>query len=440
MPETRPTGEQLRFVSALTGEHSLDAYLEQAEKGGRTLADLLDDLFAPSGTFKGDLFEFRVDPATFMLQTRVGVFADPDTGWVNTGQYVFRLRGTHTFPTAYSRLDSVEYLGELYICVANHTSNAAAPGPSFMKVLEKPNLGSTPILFSPDATHDIGASGASRPRHYFGSGDITAGGAISAGGAITSGGHLTALSTGAIRWGGRTQLTAPADGQLEARNSAGAAFADLRVARLQLANTSRILDLANGTLAFSNAAQDNFSMAVLGPTASNVYPALKRSAAEIHARLADDSADATFRAGAIYSSGSLVYRQSDNATAAQIRTGTATDKLFTPGNIYAALAPVEVAFATNQVLDFGAGVNFNIAAATAAFTLANPTNAKPGQSGRIRIPQDVNGGRLIAYGSAWKCAGGAQALSTSPNAIDCIDYLVNTTSDIEYSIRRDVKA
>jgi hypothetical protein len=48
---TRPTGEQVRFRSAVTGDHILDVYLEAAEKGGRTLPDLLDDLFDSSGLF-----------------------------------------------------------------------------------------------------------------------------------------------------------------------------------------------------------------------------------------------------------------------------------------------------------------------------------------------------------------------------------------------------
>ena len=48
MAETRPAGEQLRFLSANTGEHVLDTYMEAAEIGGRALSDLLDDLFDPA--------------------------------------------------------------------------------------------------------------------------------------------------------------------------------------------------------------------------------------------------------------------------------------------------------------------------------------------------------------------------------------------------------
>ena len=59
---TRPTGEQLRFVSAATGEHVLDTYMEDAEIGGRELSALLGDIFDSSsdGNFDATIFDFRV--------------------------------------------------------------------------------------------------------------------------------------------------------------------------------------------------------------------------------------------------------------------------------------------------------------------------------------------------------------------------------------------
>jgi len=127
-----PTGEQLRFVSAFTGEHNLDTYLEAAQIGGRTLSDLMDDLFTPgTGVFNGTLFQFRVNPADFQLQTRAGVFGDNFTGWTNTGQFIFRPRGAHAISTAYERLDTVTYNNALHLCTISHTSAAAAPGANF---------------------------------------------------------------------------------------------------------------------------------------------------------------------------------------------------------------------------------------------------------------------------------------------------------------------
>jgi hypothetical protein len=83
MTETRIRGEQLRFLSSTTGSHILDDYLEAAEIGGRTLADLLGDVYAPGdGSFRFDIFEFREDPSNpGDLQFRVGDFVDPNVGW-----------------------------------------------------------------------------------------------------------------------------------------------------------------------------------------------------------------------------------------------------------------------------------------------------------------------------------------------------------------------
>ena len=82
MAETRPTGEQLRFVSSKTGPHVLDDYLEAVEQGTRTLPDMIADLFDTSGVFRVDMFEFREDPANAgTLQSRVGQFVNASTGW-----------------------------------------------------------------------------------------------------------------------------------------------------------------------------------------------------------------------------------------------------------------------------------------------------------------------------------------------------------------------
>ena len=82
MAETRPIGEQLRFISVKTGAHILDDYFEAAEKGTRTISDLLGDLFDSSGVFQSNLFQFREDPSNpGFFQVRVGQFVGADTGW-----------------------------------------------------------------------------------------------------------------------------------------------------------------------------------------------------------------------------------------------------------------------------------------------------------------------------------------------------------------------
>ncbi len=49
---TRPDLDQLRFTSSRTGNWVLEDYLEQAEFGNRTLANLLGDIFNGDGTLK----------------------------------------------------------------------------------------------------------------------------------------------------------------------------------------------------------------------------------------------------------------------------------------------------------------------------------------------------------------------------------------------------
>jgi hypothetical protein len=94
MAITRPRGEQLRFVSAETGEHVLDAYMEACEKGGRALYDLLEDVFDPDdGALRPDLLQLRQKPGDAgVLQARFGVdFVDPEAGWED----IFNMAGAN---------------------------------------------------------------------------------------------------------------------------------------------------------------------------------------------------------------------------------------------------------------------------------------------------------------------------------------------------------
>lgn len=130
--ETRPTGEQLRFVSEATGEHILDDYLEAAEKGGRTLADLLADLFNTSGLLREDIFQFRVTTDTRELQFRSGDHVEPEEGWTTFDNgTLINWRGTYATATAYKQTDLVKHNDSIYICVQEHTSSSPAPNASF---------------------------------------------------------------------------------------------------------------------------------------------------------------------------------------------------------------------------------------------------------------------------------------------------------------------
>jgi len=77
MARTRVPSEQLQFRSANTGSHLLDTYLEDAEMGGLTLAQLMGKLFNEA-TGDIDTFEFRyvnTDDAQ-TLELRIGAEAE----------------------------------------------------------------------------------------------------------------------------------------------------------------------------------------------------------------------------------------------------------------------------------------------------------------------------------------------------------------------------
>lgn len=64
-------------------------------------------------------------------------------------------------------------------------------------------------------------------------------------------------------------------------------------------------------------------------------------------------------------------------------------------------------------------------------TMANPTNLVAGQSGSIFIVQDATGGRTLAWGTYWKFAGGTvPTLSTTANAVDRIDYIIKSSTEV----------
>lgn len=106
MAQTRPRLEQIVFKSAKTGSHNIDTYLENAEIGSRTLAQLLGDLFDANGNFAPEeiLPEFRIDQTggTTKLQYRT----DDSAAFEDLVGF-FNDRGTFATGTAYNALDLV---------------------------------------------------------------------------------------------------------------------------------------------------------------------------------------------------------------------------------------------------------------------------------------------------------------------------------------------
>lgn len=131
------------------------------------------------------------------------------------------------------------------------------------------------------------------------------------------------------------------------------------------------------------------------------------------------------------------YNTRPTASTAQYLAAT-PGTVLTSDVVWASGVPITAAFGSTITLDFASGVNFVIAA-TGNFTLANPINAKPGQTGRITITQDATGGRTITYGSAFKKgASDSLALSTAASAVDVLRYDVHTSSFIEATLRKGI--
>ena len=85
---------------------------------------------------------------------------------------------------------------------------------------------------------------------------------------------------------------------------------------------------------------------------------------------------------------------------------------------------------TNIAVDLNTGQNFTVTLAGNR-TLDNPTNCVAGQVGSIFVVQDGTGSRTLAYGTSWDFIGGeAPVLSTAAAAIDRIDYIVHTSTDV----------
>lgn len=144
MALTLPTTEQLRFRSQNTGTHNLDAYLEAAEKGGRSLSDLLDEIFDANGDVDTGIFQFRVNTGTYALQVRAGQYANPNAGWVDVpdGSF-FNPTGNYQVGVEYQIHDLFHYNDNLYMVTAVHTSGVN-PDPASTFVAVAGAAGSVP--------------------------------------------------------------------------------------------------------------------------------------------------------------------------------------------------------------------------------------------------------------------------------------------------------
>ena len=96
--------------------------------------------------------------------------------------------------------------------------------------------------------------------------------------------------------------------------------------------------------------------------------------------------------------------------------------------------------AVSVSLSFDQGSNFALTLAGNR-TLSTPTNAVAGSGGSIFVIQDGTGGRTLAFSTEWHFTGGtAPTLSAAAAAVDRIDYIVRTSTDVHAVASLDVKA
>ena len=101
-------------------------------------------------------------------------------------------------------------------------------------------------------------------------------------------------------------------------------------------------------------------------------------------------------------------------------------------NIDGSLAPTITTLTDGATItpNFNDSCNFTVTLGDSR-TMANPTNLVAGQSGSIFIVQDATGGRTLAWGTYWKFSGGtAPTLSTTANAVDRVDYIIKSSTEV----------
>jgi hypothetical protein len=115
-----------------------------------------------------------------------------------------------------------------------------------------------------------------------------------------------------------------------------------------------------------------------------------------------------------------------------------TDKLLNPNAVWAAMGQVALSDAAPVAWDMSLGFDFILTTTSvvgATRQIANPTNTKVGQKGRLIIQQDATGSRAVTWGSNYKFANGiAPVLSTTANATDVLYYDVRSSTYIIISL------
>lgn len=115
------------------------------------------------------------------------------------------------------------------------------------------------------------------------------------------------------------------------------------------------------------------------------------------------------------------------------------DKILPVQSVWDAADYVAIAYSPSVALNLNSGSNFTITL-TGDITLANPTNAKHGQSGVIALIQDATGNRTVSFGSYFKFANGEPPIiDGDPGRINMVLYTVYSGSFIVTSVLAGVR-
>ena len=296
MTETRPTGEQLRFVSANTGEHILDTYLEAAEKGGRQLPDMLADIYdTTTGLFRSDIFDFRV-ASNLTLQFRVGDFPDLVTGWrtVEGSPFLFFApRGTWAPSTVYAKTDLVRYQNATYYALTAHTSTSTFDPTKWSPVLDDTELdaaiAAAAASASAAATSATSASNSASTAttQASNSANSASAAATSASNAATSASNAAGSATNAD-----ASKTAAASSATSAASSASSAATQASNASTSATNAANSASAAAGSASSAATSASNAATSEANADTSETNSANSAAAASTSASNAASSASA----------------------------------------------------------------------------------------------------------------------------------------------------
>lgn len=114
------------------------------------------------------------------------------------------------------------------------------------------------------------------------------------------------------------------------------------------------------------------------------------------------------------------------ANTVNYRSRTSNGAYLTVGSIWDSAKFVELTFASPTTsIDMGSGFNFSLTLGGNT-SISNPTRAKEGQSGQIRVKQDGVGSRTLSWGTLYDFANGGTAptISTTADSVSVFSYVV----------------